>query len=115
MVTPAQRREAIAHLIAGCQMSERRACRVAGVDDNGGLFADSLKLQAETVAHLVAARDEALGDLRETKTELEEERKKNRPANSPASQPADKPASAECKTVRAYRAKPSPSAWDWLP
>ena len=32
MVTPAQRREAIAHLIAARQMSERRACRVAGVE-----------------------------------------------------------------------------------
>lgn len=31
MVTPAQRREAIAHLVAAHQMSERRACRVAGV------------------------------------------------------------------------------------
>ncbi len=32
MVTPAQRREAIAHLRTAHQMSERRACRVAGVD-----------------------------------------------------------------------------------
>ncbi len=32
MVTPAQRREAVAHLIAARQMSERRACRVAGVE-----------------------------------------------------------------------------------
>ena len=32
MVTSAQRREAIAHLIAAHQMSERRACRVAGVE-----------------------------------------------------------------------------------
>ena len=32
MVTPAQRREAVAHLISGRQMSERRACRVAGVE-----------------------------------------------------------------------------------
>lgn len=32
MVTPAQRREAVAHLMAGLQMSERRACRVAGVE-----------------------------------------------------------------------------------
>jgi putative transposase len=32
MVTPAQRREAVVHLIAAGQMSERRACRVAGVD-----------------------------------------------------------------------------------
>jgi putative transposase len=32
MVTPAQRRGAVAHLIAACQMSERRACRGAGVD-----------------------------------------------------------------------------------
>ena len=32
MVTPAQRREAIAHLVTAQQMSERRACRVAGVD-----------------------------------------------------------------------------------
>ena len=32
MVTPAQRREAVVHLIAAHQMSERRACRAAGVD-----------------------------------------------------------------------------------
>jgi putative transposase len=32
MVTPAQRREAVAHLKSAHQMSERRACRVAGVD-----------------------------------------------------------------------------------
>jgi putative transposase len=32
MVTPAQRREAVAHLVSAHQMSERRACRVAGVD-----------------------------------------------------------------------------------
>jgi len=32
MVTSAQRREAVAHLIAACQMSERRACRIAGVE-----------------------------------------------------------------------------------
>lgn len=32
MVTPTQRREAVAHLMAGRQMSERRACRVAGVE-----------------------------------------------------------------------------------
>jgi putative transposase len=32
MVTPAQRREAVAHLIAARQMSERRACRVVGVE-----------------------------------------------------------------------------------
>lgn len=32
MVTPAQRREAVAHLEATHEMSERRACRVIGVD-----------------------------------------------------------------------------------
>ena len=32
MVTPAQRREAVAHLITAHQMSERRACQVADVD-----------------------------------------------------------------------------------
>ena len=32
MVTPAQRREAVAHLVTAHQMSERRACRVAEVD-----------------------------------------------------------------------------------
>jgi putative transposase len=32
MVTPAQRREAVAHLKLAHQMSERRACRVTGVD-----------------------------------------------------------------------------------
>jgi putative transposase len=32
MVTPAQRREAVAHLEAAHGMSERRACRVVGVD-----------------------------------------------------------------------------------
>ena len=32
MVTPAQKREAVAHLAAAHRMSERRACRVAGVD-----------------------------------------------------------------------------------
>ena len=32
MVTPALRREAVVHLIAAHQMSERRACRAAGVD-----------------------------------------------------------------------------------
>jgi putative transposase len=32
MVTPAHRREAIAHVTTARQMSERRACRVAGVD-----------------------------------------------------------------------------------
>ena len=32
MVTSAQRREAVAHLIAVCQMSERRASRIAGVE-----------------------------------------------------------------------------------
>ena len=32
MVTSAQRREAVAHLIAACQMSEHRACRIAGVE-----------------------------------------------------------------------------------
>jgi putative transposase len=32
MVTPAHRREAVARLIAAHQMSERRACRVAGVE-----------------------------------------------------------------------------------
>jgi putative transposase len=32
MVTSAQRREAVAHLMAARQMSERRACRVAGVE-----------------------------------------------------------------------------------
>ena len=32
MVTPALRREAVVHLITARQMSERRACRVAGVD-----------------------------------------------------------------------------------
>lgn len=32
MVTPAARREAVAHLVEAHEMSERRACRVAGVD-----------------------------------------------------------------------------------
>jgi putative transposase len=32
MVTPAQRREAVAHLMSAHRMSERRACRGAGVD-----------------------------------------------------------------------------------
>jgi putative transposase len=32
MVTSAQRREAVAHLITAHQMSERRACRTAGID-----------------------------------------------------------------------------------
>lgn len=32
MVTPAQRREAVAHLQSAHQMSERRACRIAGVE-----------------------------------------------------------------------------------
>jgi putative transposase len=32
MVTPAQRREAVAHLKSAHPMSERRACRIAGVD-----------------------------------------------------------------------------------
>jgi putative transposase len=32
MVTSAQRREAVAHLMTARQMSERRACRVAGVE-----------------------------------------------------------------------------------
>lgn len=32
MVTPAQRREAVAHLKSAHQMSERRACKIAGVD-----------------------------------------------------------------------------------
>jgi len=32
MVTPAARREAVAHLKAGHEMSERRACRVTGAD-----------------------------------------------------------------------------------
>lgn len=32
MVTPAQRREAVAHLQSAHQMSERRACRIAGID-----------------------------------------------------------------------------------
>jgi putative transposase len=32
MVTPAQRREVVAHLKSAHQISERRACRVAGVD-----------------------------------------------------------------------------------
>ena len=32
MVTPAQRREAVAHLAATHGMSERRACRTVGVD-----------------------------------------------------------------------------------
>ena len=32
MVTPAQRRDVVAHLIAARQMSERRARRVTGVD-----------------------------------------------------------------------------------
>jgi putative transposase len=32
MVTPAARREAVAHLEQGCERSERRACSVIGVD-----------------------------------------------------------------------------------
>ena len=32
MVTPAAKREAVAHLRAGFDMSERRACRVIGCD-----------------------------------------------------------------------------------
>ena len=32
MVTPAARREAVAHLRAGFEMSERRACRIVSVD-----------------------------------------------------------------------------------
>ena len=32
MVTPAQRREAVAHLMAVRQMSKRRACRAVGVE-----------------------------------------------------------------------------------
>ncbi len=32
MVTPAHRREAVAQLVKAHQMSERRACQVAGID-----------------------------------------------------------------------------------
>ncbi len=57
MVTPAQRREAVAHLETAHEMSERRACRIIGVDrtqvryQRGSRTMRDLRARIKALAH----------------------------------------------------------------
>ena len=55
MVTPAQRREAIAHLEAAHEMSERRACRVTGADRKSMRYRSQRGDDAEVIGRHLAA------------------------------------------------------------
>lgn len=64
MVTPAQRREAVAHLETTHGMSERRACRVIGVDRSSAILGDVLPVgdsQASVRSQEFASQSPKLG------------------------------------------------------
>ena len=54
MVTLAQRREAIAHLETAHEMSERRACRIIGVDRTSVRYQRTKPDDAELGARIIA-------------------------------------------------------------
>lgn len=91
----------------------------AGIDSNGGLFTMQTAQWAESIKHAEGERDTARKERDESQAEvagLRAELARRGPAPDLASPSAAAEApKAECKPLRAYRPKPAPSVWDWLP